>query len=290
MNAHIDCFPCYLRQALQAARFSSDDELLHWKAVRAVAEYLSGLGEGIPSMEAAENVHQRIKAALGDPDPYKKVKEEFSAAAERMEPMIEEIAATGGDPLMTAVKVAIAGNIIDFGTGGEFDVGTAIRDALEFPFAVNHFDAFKEAVGRARTVFFIGDNTGEIYFDKPLLRLLAGKKITFAVRGGPILNDATIEYALRAGLDKFAALIDTGISVPGFPLDRVRPEAREEFEAADIVISKGQANFETLHMVLRPSLFFLLKIKCNLVTRMIQGTKCGDIVIMESGRVPLNNI
>ena len=99
-----------------------------------------------------------------------------------------------------------------------------------------------------------------------------------------------IEYAERAGLDKLAVLADSGLSVPGFPVDRVSKEVRKLFDTADVVISKGQANFESLHDNGRPNIFFLLKIKCDLVARMLEGTTCGDIVIMQSGRLPIREV
>jgi len=261
---------------------------MHWKVMRAVAGFLSGLADDTNSMETAEQFHNIVKETLGDPDPYLKVKEEYTQMAEDMEPAIEKLSVSGGDDsLAAAVKLAIAGNIIDFGAGGVFDVETAIRGALDFPFAIDHFEAFKREIGKAKTVLYLGDNTGEIYFDKPLLKLLKGKEVTFVARGGPILNDATVDYAERAGLGAFATLTDSGLAVPGFPVERVRKEVRKLFDTADVVIAKGQANFESLHDNDRPSIFFLLKIKCDLVARMLEGVKCGDIVIMESGRLPI---
>lgn len=286
MKFQMDCLPCYFRQLQQAAEFSTEDKSLRWDAVRAVAGYLAGFSPDTDPMEVAEHVHRLIREALGDPDPYKKVKEEYTAIAERMEPLIRELAASGADPLMAAVKIAIAGNVIDFGAGGSFDVEGAIRGALDFSFAVNHYDAFRPAFEKAKTVLYIGDNTGEIYFDKPLLRLLEGREVTFAVRGGPILNDATIEYARRAGLEMFARLADTGVQSPGFSVGRVRPELHALFYAVDLVISKGQANFESLHNEKRPGLFFLLKTKCELVARLLR-VRYGDILLIENGRVPL---
>ncbi len=278
---------CYIRQAVQAARMSTDDEQLHWNAVRAVAEYLKDVPAGTDSIMAAENVHRRIRDAVGDPDPYLKVKEEFTAMAEKMEPQIDEMARRGSDPLLAAVKTAIAGNIIDFGAAADFDLAASVRDAMNFDVAVNHYDALKESLEKAATVLYLADNTGEIYFDKPLLRLLRDKAVTFVVRGAPSLNDATMEYAERAGIGRLAKLADTGIQSMGFPLERIAPEIRDLFFSADVVVSKGQANFESLFDAVRTSLFFLMKVKCDLVARML-GAHFGDICIMESGRISLN--
>jgi damage-control phosphatase, subfamily I len=287
MRMHVDCFPCYFRQAQQAGEFSTGDRALQWKAVCKLADFLSRLPAEADPTRTAEDIHRVIREALGDPDPYKKVKEEYTEKAEAMLPLIDTLAASGADSLLTAVRIAIAGNIIDFGAGGAFDVESAIRGALDCRFAIDHYAAFRAAFERAKTVLYIGDNTGEIYFDIPLLRLLGGREVTFVTRGGPVLNDATIEYARRAGLDRYARLADTGSQSPGFPVERVRPEVRELFNSVDLVIAKGQANFESLHAAARPGLFMLLKTKCNLVARVLQ-VEFGDILLIESGRVVLN--
>lgn len=290
MKTKLDCYPCYFRQALQAVRFSTDDEALHWETLRAVADFLSDWPADTSSTDTSERFHNLVKESLNDPDPYLKVKEEFTKKAEELEPLITELAASGGDPLEAAVKLAIAGNIIDFGAGGVFDVESAVRGALDFQFAINHYESFKREIEKARTVLYLGDNTGEIYFDKPLLRLLKGKDITFVARGGPILNDATIEYAERAGLGELAKLTDTGQAVPCYPVGHARKEVAELFDTVDVVISKGQGNFESLHDSERANIFFLMKIKCDLVARMLEGTKCGDIVIMQSGSLPVREV
>jgi len=267
---------------------TTDDERLQWETVHAVADYLTRIDSSNDSMMVAETVHQMIKDTLGNPDPYFDVKEEYTEIAERMESLIGELASQGDDPLLTAIKIAIAGNIIDFGAGSGFDVEKAIRGSLDFALAVNHYEAFRETLDKAGTILYLCDNTGEIYFDKPLLKLLAGRDVTICVRGGPILNDATREYAERAGLHEFGTLIDTGILSPGFPIDRVQAGARDLFYGSDMVISKGQANFETLNNVVRPGFFLLMKVKCDLVARIL-GTRYGDIVLMESGRIPMND-
>ncbi|HOC93974.1 MAG TPA: ARMT1-like domain-containing protein [bacterium] len=289
MKARLECFPCYFRQALQASEIAGASDEEKWEAARAVAALLTKVSPDDESMLVAEEIHKAIKEALGNPDPYYNVKEEYTGIAEGLLPRIEEMARAGADPLLSAAKLAIAGNIIDFGAGTNFNVEAAVRGALEAPFAIDHLERLREALASARSVLYLGDNTGEIYFDRPMLRLIkfGGSEITFVTRGAPILNDATIEYARRARIDEFASLADTGAMSPGFPPGRVRPEVFSLFETADVVVSKGQANFETLCHIKRPGLFFLLKIKCEIVARMIGGGKLGDVLLMEAGRFPL---
>lgn len=281
MKMQLDCIPCYFRQAIHAARLASSDEAVHWKTVQAVCKYIAETPMDKNSILAAEEIHALLRETLDNIDPYLKVKEKFTAIAENAEPLIESLAAGGPDLLLAAVKMAIAGNIIDFGAGVTFDVDAAVRNALNFEFAVDHFKQFADRLSTAENILYIGDNTGELYFDKPLLKLLSGKNVTFAVRGGPCLNDATREYALRAGIDKLATIIDTEIATVGYPLERIGQEAVGAFNNADMIIAKGQGNFESLHGVKRPGLFFLMKVKCGLVAKML-GANEGDIIIMES--------
>lgn len=289
MIVKLDCMPCYFRQAVQAARMCTDDTALHWKAVRAVAAYLNEVPEDIDSILVAENVHRIIRESLGNPDPYRTVKEEFTEIAEKMEPRISEMAGQGGDPLLAAVKTAIAGNIIDFGAAADFDLEASVRDAMSFDVAIDHYEALREALDSAENILYLADNTGEIYFDKPLLKMLADRDVTFVVRGAPSLNDATMEYAERAGIGNFAKLTHTGFQSMGFPLERIAPGIRDAFFKADTVIAKGQANFESLHGAGRDNLFFLMKVKCDLVARML-AAKAGDICIMESSRLTLKDV
>jgi len=289
MRMSLDCFSCYMRQTLQASRMSTPDVRLHWKAMRAAAEYLLDLTPEHDGIEASEELHQRIKRALGDPDPYIKVKEQFTRIAEEVTARIEELALQGDDPLVAAVKLAIAGNIIDFGADTAHALCNGIDTALDVNFDIENIDSFSAAFEKSKTILFIGDNTGEVYFEKPLLRLMQGKEVTYVVRGGPILNDVTMDYALRAGLDKLARLTDTGLSAPGFPMERVRSDVRAMFDAAEMVIAKGMGNFESLLDVKRPRVFCLLKAKCDLVASMLQ-VRHGAVLLLECGRFEMHSI
>ncbi len=283
MKTQLDCFPCYMRQALQAARLATTNHTDHWRVMRAMSAFISEIDPSINCMVVAEAAHQVIRDALRDPDPYLAVKEQYSALCEQLEPEIASVvASTPGDPLYTAIKVAIAGNIIDFGASESFDLNRNISAIIDEPFSIDHFTAFRSAISSACNIVYLGDNTGEIYFDKPLLSMLCeDHKITFITRGGPIINDVTPEYALRAGIDRFATITDSGIPSPGFPLDRVSPHARRLFDEADIVISKGQGNIEALHDCKRPNLFFLMKVKCELIAKML-GAPFNSMILAES--------
>jgi uncharacterized protein with ATP-grasp and redox domains len=190
------------------------------------------------------------------------------------------------DPFQTAVRLAIAGNIIDFALGPglkEQLVQDTIEDTLDRPFAVDHLEAFRQAAGRATTILYLADNAGEIVLDRLLLEQLPSGKVVFAVRGSPVINDATREDAELAGLGDLATLIDNGSDYPGTVLKSCSGEFQKHFRRADLVIAKGQGNYETLSAE-DARVFFLLKVKCPIIARDI-GCQEGEIVV-KSGLEP----
>lgn len=286
MNINIECIPCYYRQALQAARFATDDESLWWATLRNLGDYLKTLDATMASHDVAETAHRIIRESTGCADPYKKVKVEFNRRALAMLPRERGRVLAAADPLDAALRMSIAGNVIDFGSEAFLDLDETIGTILEKPFAIDHGPAFHDAVKSAKTVLFLGDNAGEIVFDKLLLEQLAPRKIFFAVRGAPILNDATPPDARDAGIHELAEIIDSGLAVAGMPLDRLPRRYLDIYNSADVVISKGQANFESLCEQPKENLFMLFTIKCELVARRTR-TRVGDIVLAQGGRVEL---
>jgi len=175
---------------------------------------------------------------------------------------------------------------VDFGAETFLDFDHTLANIMEKSFADCRYEQFRAAVDKAQNVLFLGDNTGEIVLDRLLLEQLAPRHITFAARGGPILNDATPDDARAAGIHEHAEIIDTGAPSAGVPLDRVSRRFLDAFESADLIISKGQANFESLCETTRENIFFLYTIKCRLVAR-YTNTKVGDIMLSQGGHVKL---
>lgn len=287
MNINVECIPCYFRQALQAAKFATDDRELWWRTLRDVAAYVQSLGPDALSHEVAETVHRIIRESTECADPYAGVKRTFNRRALEMLPAARKRVEDAKNPLDAAVRMSIAGNVIDFGSEAFLDLDKTVDEILDVPFAVDHSAAFEAAVSRARNVLVLGDNAGEIVFDRLLLERLAPRPITFVVRGAPILNDATPEDAAEAGIGELATVIDSGLAVAGTPLERMPAGFIQQFNTADIIISKGQANFESLCELHFDNLFFLFTIKCNLVARRT-GTQVGDIMLAQSSRLTLN--
>jgi uncharacterized protein with ATP-grasp and redox domains len=183
-------------------------------------------------------------------------------------PWLKEIIKESLDPLETTLRLSTAGNIIDFGAAREFDLHATIQQVLTADFSIYDLQAIKLALANAKTILFLADNAGETVFDKLLIEQI-NKPVLYAVKSSPVLNDATRTDAVYAGVDQVATIIETGNSIPGASLEKCTPEFYRLFQSADLIISKGQGNYEMLSENSEP-IFFLLKAKCALVARDLQ--------------------
>jgi len=278
VKTYLDCIPCFVRQALEASRMATNDEVQQEKALKKVLSALgkTSLKNKIPS-DIAHKVHRIIRNVTGNSDPYKKLKDEYNRKALRMYPHLKKKVARSEDRLLTATKLAIAGNIIDFGPSPKFDLEKTIEEVLAQDFTINHFDRLRKELQKSKKIVYLGDNAGEIVFDRILLEELKDKEITFVVKGGPIINDATVEDAKFAGIDKIAEIKTISNEEPGTGAKRNSKEFINLLKSADIVISKGQGNYEALSEV-NANIFFLLKVKCPTIARDIRA-RIGDIVV-----------
>ena len=276
MKTYLDCFPCFLRQALEAARIAGADEERQRLILDRTMALLQDASLESKPPEIGDRVHRIVRQLTGDDDPYAAVKAESTREALRLYPRLKALVAEDGDRLERAIRIAIAGNVIDFATGADFDIEEGLERILNQPFAINDIAAFRKALSEARSVLYLGDNAGETVFDRMLIEAL-GVPVIYAVKGGPIINDATVDDALAAGLDEVAEVVSTGSDAPGTILSRCSAEFRALYERAELVIAKGQANYETLSEE-GGQLFFLLKVKCPVIARDI-GAPVGSIVL-----------
>ncbi|MFP3903420.1 MAG: damage-control phosphatase ARMT1 family protein [Armatimonadota bacterium] len=271
MKAKLDCIPCVLRQAVNAARLSTDDEELIYRAIDGALETMRAVDLQDTPMAIGSQVHGIVGDITGEADPYLDLKRQSNEQALEMYPYLREIVSGADDPLVTATKISIAGNIMDFGALDTFDVESTVQNALESDFAIDDFDALKARLGPDANVLFIADNAGEIVFDRVLMEHLQTSEITVAVKSAPFINDATLEDAKEAGIDGVARLIEVA---PGAPNgDELDPA----WEAADAIIAKGQGNYEVFSEAEGP-LFFLLIAKCECIADDI-GVNKGDTIL-----------
>jgi uncharacterized protein with ATP-grasp and redox domains len=221
-----------------------------------------------------------VREELGDSDPYHLFKQRATGEALALLPRLRELMWEARDPLDTGVRLSIAGNIIDAGIDGGYELWPTVERVLSHPFAVEDLDALRESLARARSVLYLADNAGETVFDRVLIESLE-LPVVYAAKGGPVINDATIEDARMAGLDKVAKLFSTGSNAPGTILDLCSESFQQLFERAQLVIAKGQANYETLSEQ-GSKVFFLLQAKCPVIARDLE-VPAGSIVLRRGG-------
>jgi hypothetical protein len=266
MKMHLRCVPCLFEQALAAARTLGLSARDARRLVHLVNADVGQMDWDLPAPLMGRAIHRAICQVTGEADPYAALKRAHTDAALALLPAAQEAVARAGDAFVAAVQLAIAGNVIDLASapGREVDVEETCASALERPVDTAAVRVLRQRLEAAQDVLFLADNAGEIVFDRPLLRHIGAARLTVAVRGGPVINDATLDDAARAGLTERYGVITTGSDVPGIWLPACSSEFRERFAAADLVIAKGQGNFETLSEQDREVVFLFL-VKCGAV-------------------------
>ncbi len=285
MHALFECIPCIARQALDIARMNRLSENKKLKLLRAVLQKLKVANpQKISPPELTKEVHQIIKKVLGKKDLYALAKKRENALALRLLPWSAKEIARSKDKLLAAVRLAIAGNIIDYGTASFFDLEGSLRELEHKKFAINAYPAFRKALKKPQHILYVGDNAGEIAFDTLLAQQLLhlGHKVTFAVKSDFVLNDATLADAVVVGMTKLVPVIESGSTTAGTLLREATPAFKKLFRDADIIIAKGQGNFETLPLSDK-RIFFLLKMKCVYLGKMV-GTQLGDILLARGSK------
>jgi len=283
LRHYLDCYPCFLRQALEAARMATPDEGVQRDMLREVAGVLADLPPGATPIEMGLRIHAIIRERTGVVDPYRKVKEESNRHALSLYPRMKERVEDSPDPLLTAVTLSAIGNVMDFGANPGFDLEQSLEEGMARGLTGAGFPLFTRLLGESSQVLYIGDNAGEIVFDRLLVEQIAamGVKVTFAVREAPILNDATRDDARETGMDRVAEVVSSGVVGPGTLLDHCSPTFIELFKRSELILAKGQGNYEGLSSETAP-IFFLLMAKCPVVARDL-GVEVGDLVLRGPG-------
>jgi len=227
-------------------------------------------------------LHRLIRRLAGDTDPYREAKQRFNQAALALYPELKRQVGCSPHPFETALRLSIAGNIIDLGVNADLKVEAmeaAVHEALEATLVEEEVEQLAERVQNAESICFVADNAGEIVFDRLLVEELPTERTTVVVRGAPVLNDATLEDARAVGLTEVVRVIDNGSDAPGTLLDDCSEQVRRLLACSDLVIAKGQGNYETLSQ-LGERVFFLLRAKCPVIARDI-GCAVGALVICQ---------
>lgn len=220
-----------------------------------------------------------FKRLTSDADHYAEEKKENNEVAIRLCEELKTTVSDSPDPFIMALRLAIAGNIMDYGAQSSFDIHATIDRVLHSDFAIDHSEQLREKFKTAKMVLYLGDNAGEIMFDKLFIEISGHRNVIFAVRGKPVLNDATLADAEVAGMHEVAGVISNGAGNPSTILNSCSTEFRECFRMADLIISKGQGNLEGLVGLSDPRIFFLLMAKCDVNAERL-GVEKGSFVIV----------
>lgn len=283
MKVHLDCVACQQRQALKILRLINDNQELHQQVLRNVMVHLSESDWDTDPMSMMKGIHDMITHETGARDPYKEVKYRSNNEILQLYPTLQKYVNTGDDPLLIACKLAIGGNIMDFGAKDHFDIEETIQHVLQTDFGVNDYRKLKGSLESASSLLLFADNAGEIVFDKLLLETILQHghldKITVVVKERPILNDATREDLKQVGLTdlpylhvQFVNTLPHGKNQAAW----IPPEVKTWIQEHDVAISKGQANYEMMSEW--PGLFFLLIAKCQIVADHA-GTDNGAMIL-----------
>lgn len=280
MNIHLECLPCFVKQTLSVLNMVNVDDSTRERVMREVLAKLSTVDFNQTPPEQAQEIHALIRDLCGNVDPYAAQKQADMVLALELYALIEPEVNNASNPFYAALQMAIAGNSLDHGVYHDLSYAEA-RAFLEQGLHTEikgELEELRARIERAETILFLGDNAGEIVFDRFLLRQMQHKDVTYAVRGSAIINDALLPDAREAGIDKLVSkLIHNGDNAPGTVLHRCSSEFRRIFDAADLIIAKGQGNYETLSE--HPAnIFFLLKAKCPVVARHI-GCEVGNALL-----------
>jgi len=301
VKTYSECIPCFFRQILGTATHcgASEDERISLS--KAAAAILEGIDDTVSPPENAFRFYRQVTAALQHPDPYRQIREHSNREAMKAAGELSTHIAQAEDQLLKALFAAIAGNIIDFGAKADIDVSREIarivqaersksmHESEELFSYTDLLEALSSADSRGGTLLYLGDNAGEIVFDKMLIgeitRRFPAVAVTYAVRGEPVLNDVVIGDAQQVGMESVAEVISSGSVIPGTVPQQTTADFRKRYAAADIVISKGQGNFESLTEYLDREVFFLFMAKCPVIATYL-NCEIGDIILTRRSERP----
>jgi uncharacterized protein with ATP-grasp and redox domains len=287
MTIKRDCYVCIYTQALNITKRLNLNENISSEILRGVAKILSKYDLSVTPPEIAKEVYEFIENTLNIFDPFEKEKKEGIKKALEFKPFLEKKLKNSQNPLFDSCKIAIAGNIIDLGVNQSFDLEGEIKNIFNMGFKHNDFDKLEEKLKSTKILCYLADNSGENVFDEILIKTIKKFnpqiKIYYVVRGKPIINDVTVKDLKGLEINDLAEVIDSGVGTPGFSLKFANSISKEIFYNSDVVISKGMGNFEVLFNECGREVFYLFKVKCDVVARACGCIK-GDNVILKGER------
>ena len=261
------CIPCLINQAYNVSKLMTDGNTgLQLEIMKKVCGAITNIDENVPAPLFSFTMQRIVEKAIGKKDIYKNLKEKNISTVKGLMPRLRKLLEISDDKLGMAVKIAIAGNTVDLTANPHFDVKRDISQIVHNTIDLKTYKIFQSDVKKASVILYIGDNYEEALFYKILLEILKPDRLVFAVRSYPILNDVTLNDARYLEIDKVCEVIESGSKIAGTDLHQCTNEFLKLFTKADVVIAKGQGNYETLMDVDRP-IYFLFKVKCEAISR-----------------------
>ena len=286
MRTYLDCIPCFMKSALEMARLVDGNEIMHKEILDEVARMIPEVSLMCSPPEMARMISKVMEKKFGGKDIYRNIKKQSNRKALDLYPRLKEKVQSSDDNLLTAVEIAIAGNVIDYAAKNSLNIEEEIKKLFTNEFAdinktVFDYDDFKADIDKAERILYLADNAGEVVFDRVLIEEIpADKTIIFAVRDKPVINDALIEDAKICGIDKMAKIMSSGVDAPGTVLKYCSEEFMNIYKNTDLIISKGQGNYEALSQR-KENIYFLFRAKCPVIARHAE-VELGDIVLRKN--------
>lgn len=274
MKTAVECIPCLITQGINISKHNNVNEENTEKLIKEILLTLSteNFSNSTPP-HLVKLIYKISRKYTGNIDPYKDIKREYNDLILKMVPRLQQLIDQSENPLDEAIKLAVTGNIIDFGTSHTITeelIYEKINEVEKTSFSVDAKKSLYKKLESAKTLLYLGDNCGEIVFDKLLIKEIKKSyphvKITFVVRGGFVLNDVTLDDATQVSMQDEVIVIDNGDNASGTIIENCNEAFVEEFYSADLIISKGQGNYETLSEANRKAIFFLFMTKCQHIT------------------------
>ncbi|MGC8737705.1 MAG: damage-control phosphatase ARMT1 family protein [Candidatus Hydrogenedens sp.] len=278
MKSTVECLECFMRQAYRSAVLATNDIEIRRQILVKVGEELGKMDLSHSPAELSLIIYQITNQLSRNPDPYAEQKKMQNDLALSIENELRQIRTQSQYPLLTALQLSAAGNIIDLGIlkSDEIDVHSAIKHAITISFAVNHFEQFVKDLQHCKELLFFLDNAGEIVFDKILIEeLQKHTKVIAVAKGSPIINDACMEDVYKVKLNDVCDVISMEKGWIGAPWRQLEQPLRNKMDNADIILGKGQGNYETLDDY-PGNVYLLLKAKCPVVAKHM-GVNEGEI-------------
>jgi len=278
MQLFPECYGCLVRQAVSAMNSAGVDQITQIHTIKEVLRTLEKGDDSLTPSNLAGQTNQVIREIVGIDDLYKDIKRKSHLMAEEYLEDLIDLSKEGNDKLEQGLKISAAGNIIDVIHANDYDLWDEVITTVNQELLGGGVEAFRQRINESPYLLYLADNVGETVFDRVFIETL-DIPVIYAVKGGPILNDATREDALAAGIEQIAEIVETGSRAPGTILSQCSEEFQHLYEESNLILAKGQANYETLDDK-GDKIFFLLRVKCPILSREID-TPLGNLVLKQ---------